>query len=237
MIISHRHQFIFIKTRKTAGTSVEVALASLAGADAVVTPIYPPEDGHRPRNFRSSWPQAFRSVSLDARSAVRSPIQAFGAVRTARRWHFYNHMPAATVRARMDDDTYWNSYFKFCFERNPWDKVASLYWWVAREEANPPDFAKWLETDDSVRSDWPLYSFGTESAVDFVGRYEHLAEDLAACLQRIGIPRSDLVLPRAKAGLRRHTALYTPETINRVREVFHREIEIFGYSCPPELVL
>ena len=51
MIISHRYRFIFIKTRKTAGTSIELFLSGVCGADAVVTPIFPPISPHTPRNF------------------------------------------------------------------------------------------------------------------------------------------------------------------------------------------
>src|SRR5262245_14307166 len=39
MIISHEHQFIFLKTRKTAGTSVELALRQLCGPDDIIAPI------------------------------------------------------------------------------------------------------------------------------------------------------------------------------------------------------
>lgn len=38
-IICHEHQFIFIKTRKTGSTSVQVALSSLCGVGDTVTPI------------------------------------------------------------------------------------------------------------------------------------------------------------------------------------------------------
>ena len=42
MIISHARSFIFIKTRKTAGTSVEVYLSQHCGPEDVITPIQPP---------------------------------------------------------------------------------------------------------------------------------------------------------------------------------------------------
>lgn len=37
MIISYRHKFIFIRTRKTAGTSIESALLPLMGPDDILT--------------------------------------------------------------------------------------------------------------------------------------------------------------------------------------------------------
>lgn len=49
-IISFDPKFIFIKTRKTAGTSLEVHLAAECAASAIVTPIHPPNALHLPRN-------------------------------------------------------------------------------------------------------------------------------------------------------------------------------------------
>jgi len=50
MIISHKHQFIFIKTFKTAGTSIEMYLAQFCGPDDILTPVNPAAGEHEPRN-------------------------------------------------------------------------------------------------------------------------------------------------------------------------------------------
>ncbi len=47
MIVSHKHKFIFIKTRKTAGTSVEIALSKICGKNDILTPISPKDEIYR----------------------------------------------------------------------------------------------------------------------------------------------------------------------------------------------
>ena len=58
MILSKAHNFIFLKTTKTAGTSFEIALSKYAGPEDVVTPISDEDEltrsrlGYRgPQNF------------------------------------------------------------------------------------------------------------------------------------------------------------------------------------------
>ena len=92
MLISHRYKFLFIKTQKTGGTSLEVDLSKVMEDEDVVTPIIPPETGHRPRNFDG----------------------------------FFNHIEARQVRSLLGRKRF-NSYFKFCVEREPVDKCISHY--------------------------------------------------------------------------------------------------------------
>ncbi|MEG3176846.1 hypothetical protein U1872_11455 [Sphingomonas sp. RB3P16] len=73
-IVSFEPNLIFIKTRKTAGTSLEVHFAESCDPAAIVTPIHPPNPLHRPRNWtdyynhmsareiRAAQPGRFRSA-------------------------------------------------------------------------------------------------------------------------------------------------------------------------------
>ena len=47
MIVSHEHRFIFVKTHKTGGTSVEIALAEHCGPDDIITPIVEEDEAYR----------------------------------------------------------------------------------------------------------------------------------------------------------------------------------------------
>jgi hypothetical protein len=39
MILSHTRKFIFIKTRKVSGTSMEISLSQFCGEGDIITPI------------------------------------------------------------------------------------------------------------------------------------------------------------------------------------------------------
>ena len=88
MIISHKHKFIFIKLRKTAGTSMEIALSSLCKGEDIITPISALDEKARselgfqgPRNY--TVPLKYYSFSDCGKRLFKG-----------RKKIYYNHMPA-----------------------------------------------------------------------------------------------------------------------------------------------
>src|SRR6266542_4496127 len=137
MILSHKYKFIFIKTAKTAGTSIEAFLSRHCGASDVVTPIEPPVEGHQPRNYLG--------FINPIHEILERPGKIFAALRHSitSREKFYRHMPAFEVQKRVPCEV-WNSYFKFCVERNPWDKVLSHYHMHAAREGGSLSLDEYL---------------------------------------------------------------------------------------------
>ncbi|MEM7635351.1 MAG: sulfotransferase family 2 domain-containing protein [Pseudomonadota bacterium] len=227
MIISHKHKFIFLKTCKTAGTSVEFALRSLCGPDDIIAPIGDEEGikmGLPQQNYTSSpqfpsrdWLYWFRS-RLMRKSAPKD---------------FYNHIPGWRVRARVGEDV-WNDYFKFCFERNPWDREVSFYFFRHGRSGYADNFADHLKLLKRKKlRNWEIYTDYDKPLVDFVGRYENLESDLKLALQKCGIDWTG-ELPRAKAKFRAdkrpYRELYDDRSRELVARTYRREIEYFGYE-------
>ena len=112
MLLSHRHQFIYTKTVKTAGTSVEIYLENACVPTSSTT-----ARGHYTE----------QSVTSAGVVGYRGSDSA-GSV-------WYNHMPAKEIRELVGVSV-WNWYFKFCVVRNPFDKMVSL-WWFIRSKQKP----------------------------------------------------------------------------------------------------
>ncbi len=101
---------------------------------------------------------------------------------------FYNHMPAVEAQALLNDDSAWRSYFKFAFDRNPWDRQVSFYHHRYRRETTLPPFADFIHKDRRARlNNFEIYSIDGELAVDFVGRFETLEADLKHALEQVGL--------------------------------------------------
>jgi hypothetical protein len=245
MIISHRHRFIFLKPRKVAGSSVEVALAQHCGEDDIVTPI---------GAFNPHWDEDQY-------------------VHPGKKWPDYaRHTTLTPVRKRLGQKM-WDEYFKFAITRNPWDLVVSQYHWATRRDEGTPgrgsvgkslkrfwtkphrvkknfkalgmSLAQTFLKVDVITFEFfvkhmlrfyapndPFYFDRSGSVgLDFLIRYENLQNDYTSACERIGLPPS--MLPSLKTKIRpqrRHySTYYDDRTRDLVAKMYHRHIMHFGY--------
>jgi len=227
MIVSHRHRFIFLKTRKTAGTSIEVALSRVCGDDDIITPIAPEDEAVRGElGYRGPQNDLVPFHRYRKRDWRRLLVKH-------RRARFYNHMRAVDARALLGDEV-WNSYFKFSFDRNPWDRMVSAYFWIKFRTGNADlPFNEFLvQQRPYILSNYGIYSIDSRVAVDFVGRYETLVDDFNRALAQIGITEP-LELPRLKAKARTdkrpYRELITPDEERFIASHCQAEIALMGY--------
>ena len=228
MIISHKYKFIFLKTQKTAGTSIEIALSKYCCENDIITPISSYDEPKRVE-YGSRGPQNFLVPysRYSCRDWAKSLVER-------KRRRFYNHIPAFDVRRWIGEEI-WNSYYKFCFERNPWDKAVSLYsFWTAlsKSQISFEEFL-WEKEVLSNFSNYPIYTINNELVVERVCRFENLNQEIKDIALKIGLPGVP-VLPKAKVGFRKDKRPYQEIIGEKERELIQsqcqKEIDLFGYT-------
>lgn len=229
MIISHRHEFIYVKTKKTGGTSLEIALSKFLGGDDIVTPITRKDEAIRsskgfpgPRNYRKSMTECSSRDIVNALRHGRMPNK------------YYNHIPSAEIKNLIKDDI-WSKYYKFTVERNPWDLAVSYYFMTGHRKFGT--FDEYIEQGGAIRaSNFDLYCINGIPAVDKIIRYENLSDELDTLTQRLGLPESISTVMegiRAKGQFRKirnYRDLYDDRLQDVVAVQFAREIAMFGFT-------
>ncbi|HVV78385.1 MAG TPA: sulfotransferase family 2 domain-containing protein [Pseudolabrys sp.] len=166
------------------------------------------------------------------------------------------HFLARELKERYGDSA-WDSYFKFSFVRNPWDRLVSWWSMIDRHRAafeagrrfnnfqtfvltQARTFEEFLDRCDQEIADpdgrkW-IYrnqlDYLTDTSgrlmVDFVGRFEKISEDFNSVAQKLGLSTE---LPHVNKSSHDHyVRYYTPALADEVGRRFERDIATFGYA-------
>jgi len=159
--------------------------------------------------------------------------------------NLYNHYTAMELREILGTEEF-ASMFKFCFVRNPWDKVLSEFrfriWTCQNELTRDSSFTDWVRSTyvdrDPRYHDWPkmfmpqlewLTDENGRIAVDFVGRFENMQKDFDKISDAIGMTRQALPHENKSREDKCYRSYYDMETKAIVEDVFSADIEYFGY--------
>jgi hypothetical protein len=215
MLLSLKYNFLFIHIAKTGGTSIRNAL------------------------WRYQWSDPYRVPQF-----ICAKLSAFTAHKIGAK--FPRHAKAIAAKEMLPREVF-EKLVKFAFVRNPWDLQVSSYHHIRRERphlvahidsfeaflrwkfdpSRPPQYHADMST--VLQSDYLIDLHGN-TIVDFIGRYEFLAEDFdKACqLIRIVCPR----LPHSRRAADRdkdYRSYYTDETAELVATHYRPDIERFGF--------
>ena len=170
---------------------------------------------------------------------------------------FYNHISALELKNIFEDRSWdWDSYKKFCFVRNPYDRVVSLYHHhlkMRKDEKvknvrsfirkiiymirRPPSFRDYVTNiNPKNRVPTSLESFICDRdgnvLVNEVLMFEKLTEDLPKLLSNLDISITSEDIPHLNASVDRqqYRKYYDEELRNKVRDLYKYEFERFGYT-------
>ena len=135
-----------------------------------------------------------------------------------------------------------DSYFKFGFVRNPWDRAVSLYerkqGLQLKSKMTFDEFIEWMKFSSSTcihpvphryQLDWFVNPHG-DVIVNFIGKFENLQDDWGKVSSRLGINRE---LPKLNVNpekIRHYTEYYSDKTRKIILERFAVDIEYFNYE-------
>lgn len=229
MIISHKHKFIFLRTKKTAGSSLEIHLSQFCGDNDVITvddteaELMKKERGVFSRNYElpileyrlSDWKILLRTLS---KKKIR---------------HKYsNHMTAYDLKKLLSKKI-WDSYFIFCFERNPYEKAVSAYLYhIKTHDLNIHNysFEEFLNKHDYYRN-FHRYTIDNEIAIN-VFEYKNINKEIEKFLNKLGIENHPPI-PQAKAHQRKrkhYSKFYSNSTKIIVEKNCIQEFHQFKYE-------
>lgn len=238
MIISKKHNFIFIHIHKTGGESIVAALEPDLGENDWTT---------------SSGARAW--LQTHSRSQFRS-------FRTLRK-----HSRACAVR-NVVPASLWDNYFKFAFVRHPVDRAISMYdftsrmigereswWWRQRLWLSTPpgrrgDPRRWVVTKAFLETKsftefirHPLvqqdpgmqpqskfvYDDDGHLMVDFVGRFEHLREDFRSILQSLRLSPREIPW-KNRSNLKTSRTIASRDDCVFLQSIFREDFDRFHYK-------
>lgn len=219
MLVSHPKKFIYLKTTKTGGTSVEIFLE----------PYCRPPGSGEPQHHQDA-------IVSDVGIVGYRGKQPKGQV-------WWNHMPGAQVRELVGEKV-WGEYHKFCIVRNPFDRMVSQWWMNLPAQFRPRasaemDFArtvfsKWVEEGQQLTVDRNVYLIGGKQCTDRILRYENLKPELEALCRDLNLDLDVAKLGTYKSEFRARpeafAAYYTPSARGIIENVFRYELDEFGYS-------
>ena len=207
MIVDHIHQILYIKTRKTASTSIELWLADQwCGDQCIITPISPEDERRRKRN-----PQNYLWGAT-----VQDGLRL--------NFRFYNHMPISELNGMF------SGYFSFTFERHPYEKVVSQYFYL---KPSHPDLTIDTVINKKMCFNYPLYAHSetNQILVDKVWRFEELEDRLTELSEKLGIKYNGL--PKAKTKYRPDVTVddcLSSEQKDQIYNVHKPEFDLMNYE-------
>jgi hypothetical protein len=188
---------------------------------------------HIPKTAGNSIQSVLRDYSEDQLVALRKEqdgIERFG-LRNPN-YKIKKHSMLSEYHDVLGDEQFRNLY-KFTCVRNPWDRMVSYYFTPTQnpETWNPKKFRGIISKAVSV-ADYLRLDNGEKDPfanVDYIMRFENLANDFCTVCTAIGVSAS--ILPQYNRSSREHYSKYYDDDLREfVRARFAAEIDRFGYT-------
>ena len=251
MIYLKQRNIIFLKAKKVAGTSFEIALSKYSDdpENDIITPIEPTDElvrlehgGKSPVNWAhsrevekefdrfinelndlSSFP---RANDFSITQFIAKNMEYFSRRELTK---FRGHISASALRSKLGEENFRKAR-KVSIIRDPVEQAVSRLYYKLRDE---PDItigdARWIENikEHLEFTNRKYYFIRNEPIFDFLIRYEHLEQDLKLFDRKFGTEVAKN-MPKTKHNIRQDRRPAS-EILNReqIRLVYEKNIDIY----------
>lgn len=248
MIYSKKHAFLFVKGKKVAGTSVEMALSTICGPRDIITPITPIDEiarmkagGRGAQNYTESRHEE-RKYLKALLSATPEQVAEIRPLRTK----LQSHMSVTRIEEQIDELPAGRI---FAVERNPYAKIISsaysgrnLKSYKSSGEPMVDDIRAIEKIVDrrlargTIRQCRNLehYCNANGELIVRIIHYENLEQEFAALMAEFMISPAP-TLPHAKPGVNANSLdpreVLRRDQLDDINRLFAEEFERFGYEC------
>lgn len=242
MIYLAERKILFVKPKKTAGTSVEVAWSCNATDKDIVTPLLEEDElirwkqgGHFPVNwawwtrFETDYRRRFDQYMKDG----VVPRRYFG-LKRGRLYQrlgakFINHITPAAIRKRTGDEFVDRSYLvTMC--RHPYEQVVSMAFHLRSGTDKPLEHFLDLTLRRPPLNDAYLFD---RKRPDFVIRYEYLRDDLAELERKFDVTlveKLPFTKNTARADRRPAADMLTEAQKQHIQKMYQGTFATYGYQ-------
>lgn len=146
---------------------------------------------------------------------------------------FWSDIPkhARALQYRQCASEKFESYYKYSFVRNPWDRMVS-YFRYRQRKIGANDFENYITKDEfrdlRVQQLDYLCDLKGNILVDIIGRFENLYQDFEMVCKAIGF--SGKLSNQEEKIKQDYTVFYNDKTRKIVTQRFKKDIEFFGYK-------
>tara|TARA_R100000742_G_C4264292_1_gene82193 strand:+ start:280 stop:996 length:717 start_codon:yes stop_codon:yes gene_type:complete len=234
MLVSHIYKFIYIKSKKTAGSSTEALLEQFC-----INPLLTKE--WKPSHSRDEEQTEYGIIG-----------SRWGGTTTK----YHAHMECSSIYNSLGQEI-WDKYTKICNIRNPYDSVISQFRFergscIFAEKLQKPninnveEFRNWLKYNkEEVISNRFLWSSNgikdkNEYSKDNYNfkyiKYENLKNDIISLASELNLELDISLLPHYKKSYNKLNTLenrnyyYDKESKDFIKKHFEKELEVFSYN-------
>lgn len=241
MILSLRHRFLFVRARKVAGTSVEMALSTVCGDNDIVPSMIAVDERTRQKmgGFSGNYSNSRVAETAYNRAVLDAAPEQLGSLKPPSS-RYTAHMAIADIVAASTQSL--EGFLIVAIERNPYARVISMLHMRShfddyRDGRAMPVIPENLSAElDHRRKKGGMPKL--KNMAVYAGyqphflRYENLDTDLSAFADMIGLKLPSL--PHAKRGALSGNidpaSVFDREQLDWINEYFAQEFAAFGYD-------